>query len=203
MKPILDAKAQRETEWQQALGYWHTCTDRLGNPIDENILEMVTILNLLGFRSYQSCEGHLESGVKVPWVTFVTGEECPGYKDAYVEFNRTDLEPDAQEAAWLRLTGLIDAFHHEAHLYTKLSALLDAFYAQHKAKNDSDRLFLYIFEPGCYRLQAAGPLWWNESLSACESKAALANAQAEMTAFTTFLKDLYFAQTGNEIIHVQ
>lgn len=44
--------------------------DLLGNSVDEGIVFLVTALRLHGFRTEQSCEGHLDSGSGVPWVTF-------------------------------------------------------------------------------------------------------------------------------------
>jgi len=45
-----------------------TITDRLGKPIDKGIIELVAVLNLLGFKTSGSCEGHLDHGCASPWV---------------------------------------------------------------------------------------------------------------------------------------
>jgi hypothetical protein len=45
-----------------------SCTDALGKPIDEQILQLVAILNYLGIPTIQSCEGHLDHGIAAPWI---------------------------------------------------------------------------------------------------------------------------------------
>lgn len=47
-------------------------TDALGMPIDIQIRNLIIVLNLLGFKTRQSCEGHLEHGDASPWVDFDT-----------------------------------------------------------------------------------------------------------------------------------
>ncbi len=46
--------------WEEAEALVRRITDGLGCSIDEGILEIVVALNLLGFPTCQSCEGHLE-----------------------------------------------------------------------------------------------------------------------------------------------
>lgn len=46
-------------------------TDIQGTPIDPNILNIVIVLNNLGFTTEASCQGHLTHGLPFPWV------DCP------------------------------------------------------------------------------------------------------------------------------
>lgn len=58
----------KQLAWEQKLKELESATDRLGEPIDAKIKETAAAFNLLGFRTEQSCEGHLDSGVPAPWV---------------------------------------------------------------------------------------------------------------------------------------
>jgi hypothetical protein len=42
--------------------------DKLGNPIDKNIKQVVVALRYSGFNTTASCEGHLDHGFPYPWV---------------------------------------------------------------------------------------------------------------------------------------
>lgn len=42
--------------------------DALKMPIDKGIRETVIVLNVLGFTTSMSCEGHLDRGLPYPWV---------------------------------------------------------------------------------------------------------------------------------------
>ena len=48
--------------WDEGCAGVEKWTDRLGMPVDAGILETVVVLNLLGFRPLQLCEGHLYYG---------------------------------------------------------------------------------------------------------------------------------------------
>src|ERR1700685_3524831 len=54
-----DAKLQRWQEMEKEVDSW---TDALGLGIDGGIKKTVIVLNLLGFKTQQSCEGHFEWG---------------------------------------------------------------------------------------------------------------------------------------------
>ena len=43
-------------------------TDRLGKHIDKGIFDTVVALNILGFDTDMSCEGHLDHGLPYPWI---------------------------------------------------------------------------------------------------------------------------------------
>lgn len=49
--------------------------DRLGLGIDKNIFRSVVILNTLGYKTRQSCEGHLGKYVTKPWIEIEWKEE--------------------------------------------------------------------------------------------------------------------------------
>lgn len=57
-------------QWEQLAADVDTWGDGLGYPLDEGIKETVIVLNLLGFETAQSCEGHQNWGQPFPWVYF-------------------------------------------------------------------------------------------------------------------------------------
>lgn len=87
---------KKSNELKQKLAFYKKQTDRLGMPIDSEILKTVTLLNLLGFPTHQSCHGHLhinnKEGLPYAWVNFIT----PTKK----EFNDEDDDPNAFKRHW-------------------------------------------------------------------------------------------------------
>ncbi len=87
---------KKSNELKQKLVFFKNQTDRLGMPIDSEILKTVTLLNLLGFPTRQSCHGHLhindKEGLPYAWVNFITPTEK--------EFNDEDDDPNAFKRHW-------------------------------------------------------------------------------------------------------
>ncbi|HEU5383148.1 MAG TPA: hypothetical protein VFV38_47720 [Ktedonobacteraceae bacterium] len=179
--------------WEGAKDFARHLTDRLGCPIDEGILETVIALNLLGFPTAQSCEGHLDRKYPSPWIDFFI-EDCPEwYNQAQAESCREGLSAEEEEAAVDRLMALVDEYHHKDHLYTRLSALLDAFYEVRTDSPEDWRIILHCIHPGYYRMiPDCG--YTADEWPQHERAENLARAQAEMQAFTVFLKQRFFAQ---------
>ncbi len=55
-------------QWTETSEKFSHVTDKLGEPIDKGIFDTVVALNILGFVTRQSCEGHLDHGLPYPWV---------------------------------------------------------------------------------------------------------------------------------------
>jgi hypothetical protein len=182
---------QWPSTWDEAGAFARRLTDRLGYPIDEGIVEMVVALNVCGLPTSQSCAGHLDRGHPYPWIDFQT-EECPAwYEQAQEDVCREGLNAEEEEAAVAHLMALVAAYHHKDHLYTRLEALLDTFY---ESRPDSEwRVIVHCMRPGYYRMCSACGYTedeWPENARAEN----LARAQAEMQAFTMFLKQLWLHQ---------
>jgi hypothetical protein len=54
--------------WIEVSEKFSRVTDKLGTPIDDGIFDTVVALNILGFVTSMSCEGHLDHGLPYPWV---------------------------------------------------------------------------------------------------------------------------------------
>lgn len=67
---IFADRASQELKWQameEEVSQWG---DGMGLGLDEGVKETVAALNLLGFVTRQSCEGHMDWGRDHPWIDF-------------------------------------------------------------------------------------------------------------------------------------
>lgn len=70
---VADAGCPRFAAWRRMVDAVDRVRDRLGKPVDPGIRGPVAALNLLGFPTSQSCEGHVNlrgHGLAAPWVDF-------------------------------------------------------------------------------------------------------------------------------------
>lgn len=191
------------TSWQEAYTAVSRFTDRLGLPVDSGIFETVVLLNLLGFRTSQSCEGHLDHGAIYPWVDVTDASRSPlftkqwvhvceleeqarrdGTAESYNTFLEADISLRVQVAQW----------EADDPLFAQLIALLDAFYTEQERSLTSARLLIKRFRsPGIYRI-APGFSQDADRLPDQFKASYLLQGQAEMQAFTTFLKQRYHAR---------
>lgn len=58
----------KEEAWENISKSMESVVDTLGKPIDEGIKEGVTALNANGFGTTGSCEGHVNRGIRYPYV---------------------------------------------------------------------------------------------------------------------------------------
>lgn len=192
----------KQNKWNQMSSEIDTITDALGLPIDANIKETVIVLNLLGFATNGSCEGHLNWGTMAPWVDLCLGSyrSNPIFfakQQEYYEMIecRSELmnEPlnDTTCEFW-RKSHLIEA---EIHIlankhFDKIRELLVEFYKNRIIDHDS---ILYL-ENGCnfgYRLTTIGHKW-QVNLNEKNRQKQLTKYQKEMHDFTEFLKNYYY-----------
>ncbi|HEU5382600.1 MAG TPA: hypothetical protein VFV38_44905 [Ktedonobacteraceae bacterium] len=177
------------TSWEEAEAFVRCIIDRTGCSIDGGILEAVVALNLLGFPTCQSCEGHLDGGLPYPWIDFET-DEFPTFSQALEDASREGLSIEEREAKGAQLVAVATALPTRGVLYARLEELLSAYYRQHPAVPEEWRLVIHWSSPILFRLMP----WcgyeardWDDS--AREQQ--LSRVQAEMRAFTVFLKQLW------------
>ena len=182
--------------WQEGCAAVEKFTDKLGTPIDPGIFETVVVLNLLGFRTFQSCEGHLDHGSPYPWVTMIDSERSRLFTRMWLQV--CELEEQAREAATeetydqylsadIHLRVLCARWETEDALFRRLTELLDAFYADQTEQTPPTRLLVKRLEPGRCRI-APGFSLEAEDLPDHLKATYLARGQAEMQAFTRYLK---------------
>jgi hypothetical protein len=181
------------TSWEDGCAAVKQFTDRLGTPIDEGIFESVVVPNLLGLRTFQSCEGHLTHGCAYPWVSLVD----PPLSGRFVRRwqNVCQLEEQAKAVGTLETYDTYLAEH--AHLQVEMTQwedplshrvqmLLENFYTDERQYTPS-RLIVIKHHPGMMRLE---PFFGNHMKSPSETlkSAYLTRGQAEMQAFTNYPK---------------
>jgi hypothetical protein len=196
--PEMEGKTreQKEQRWQEMAARVDKLTDRLGNPVDEGIKETVIILNLLGFPTTMSCEGHAERAVGGPWVD-MRPEGLEALRAQWDQAERacqTAREEKRPQEEMDRLYQALREARKEMEtpvfqLAGRLMAYLIEFYQERMVPHDR-RLILHNFL-AAFRLQSHG-VFLQEIADVAQREAKLLEYQEEMRAFTTFLKAHYF-----------
>jgi hypothetical protein len=181
--------------WQEGCAAVEQFTDRLGATIDEGIFETVVVFNLLGFRTFQSCEGHLDHGAPYPWVDVIDSERFNRHTTLWIHV--CELEEQAKEAktaetydqylsADTSLHALSARWEVEDSLLKRLIDQLDAFYVDQQEQNPA-RLLVKRREPGMYRIAPGFSISAKEIPDFLKA-GYLARGQAQMKSFTRCLK---------------
>ena len=174
-----------------------TFTDKLGMPVDSGIFETVVMLNLLGLRTFQSCEGHLDHGCLYPWVTIIDEERSRTFNRMWLSVceleeqakaNKTAIAYDCYLSADIQLRTQLSKWEAEDHVFKQIASLLDAFYAEQGMHISPTRLLIKRLHAGTYRLEPGLSLVAKELPDDLKADY-LGRGQAEMRAFTTFLKE--------------
>lgn len=182
--------------WEEACAEVAQFTDRLGCEVDEGIFDTVVVFNLLGMRTFQSCEGHLDHGCPYPWVTLVAKE--PNNSHILSWKHVCDLEEQAKRDSTLesydRYIVAYTAFKiqsaqwkREDHLFQRAISLLDAFYANRE--QSAVRLMVLRLHPGMCRIELGCGREIRELPETLQASY-LERGQAEMRVFTTYLKQM-------------
>lgn len=200
-------KNQKIENWQTLEKEVDTWTDALGMPIDPKIKDIVIVLNLLGFKTEQSCQGHIDHGRAYPWVAFLV--ENRENNEKIEIFDRIKLAEEKLEEQFPNLTlneirrtqpteelsSLYSELHkisdkieiNEKKQLKPIKDLLNRFYRQHKIDLDS----VILLQDRIYEIYSYGGDW--QIIRDPEEKLVkLKKYQDEMEAFTTFLVHYYF-----------
>jgi hypothetical protein len=184
----------KHQQWTEVAEQAGTITDALGKPIDRGIFDAVVALNLLGFATVQSCEGHSEHGTRAPYIDIVPTDtdELHDQLDAMRVTHASELDDDNESDVHRDY----DRLSHDIEQRTleeqeRVVSLLSSFYEHHRT---SYLNMLTAATPvfGMLRIQSIGAEL--QRVAAPELSAArLRGFQDEMQAFTAFLKQTYFA----------
>jgi hypothetical protein len=167
--------------------------DRQGNGIDPLMVPVVAGLNLLGIRTIQSCEGHLDTSFAYPWVMFER-PICSCYITEWLacQDDSGHDELDTYHASD-QLREAMDQCPHRPAEALKLADLLTAFYAA--STHPLARLIIDYTGPTFYRLIPVVA-----STSREDKAETLARCQTEMARFASFLKARCKARAGGKIL---
>jgi hypothetical protein len=162
-----------ERAWQETLTAVDKITDGLGKGVDKGIRETVAILQLHGFNTTGSCEGHTDWGLPYPWIEITATEPT---------------QPD-----WRKNENLRDQWKlQNRRVQHKILPLLQEFYQKHSTAYENQLFINSLVVSGEFRIQSVGgPATEVHRLRAKKDK--LRQYQHEMADFTKFLKNKWLA----------
>ncbi len=167
----------------------YTTSDKLGKPIDPEILDTVVYLNFLGLRTVASCEGHLDHGLPTPWID-IESEEAEKLSIELKKVNQERDDPpgyaDTRKPYYQKAKKLWNKRNEiNAPLARKIIDLLDEFYQNHQSHAD-EGLIIHRLGFG-FRLTNQGSIieFHKDETEKADN---LIRYQKEMKAFTEFLK---------------
>ena len=196
--------AAAERRYQQMRVRVSQFRDKLGCEVDPGIFELVVLLNLLGFTTQQSCEGHLDHGAPYPWVTIVDAEQEHLFQRhwltvcEYEEQAKAAGTPEAYDrwlTADIQLRLMIAQCEQQSVLYQHLTTLLETFYAQADTSGPARLLVKRFRSAATYRIEP-GFAAVADTLPPSLKASYLARGQAEMHAFTIFLTQQFSLATS-------
>lgn len=188
-------REEKEQRWQKMAMRMDKLADGLGMPIDTGIKDTVIVLNLLGFPTIMSCEGHAYRGVHGPWVDIKPKHLDPlekQWRKANQAVNAAfkKKRPIAKNLYKTRNKAKKKLDTPVLQLATKLMAYLTEFYTDRAVP--PDRLLVMNPFATAFRLQCHGA-FLQEIVEPDERYVKLKEYQKEMRAFTAFLKAHYFS----------
>ncbi len=171
-------------DWKKISEKISKTTDKIGTPIEDGILQTVIALNVLGYKTIMSCEGHLgksgrllKKGLPFPWVT--------------VEYTKN--ETDLSELTKNRRKLLQRKFLKQCQpVMIGIATLIDEFYKGRK-KSPLYKLIVIPHHQGELRIQSLAG-YFIQSQSKRERLKSYKMACIEMKMFTAFLKETFFSK---------
>ena len=94
---------EKQEIWDSIVVKINKTCDKLSMPIDEGIKETVIVLQVLGFNTTQSCEGHDGRGLPYPWIMIECGNDSP-YKDIQIAEYLEEFYSTYKPLKWARLS---------------------------------------------------------------------------------------------------
>jgi len=182
-----NSSPSKSDTWERTLQRVESLVDKLGKRVDSGIKETVTALKCAGFDTDASCEGHLDSKLKAPWVdlVFIPNEIRQHLRE--VQRGTRKGEQISEEEARLLAEAKVKLLAGEA----RLLDLLDDFYEGRNSPNW--KRLVVRFHPDSARLlsQAAEV---QDLYVPNVRQARLKEFQHEIEAFTEFLKQRFLSE---------
>lgn len=191
----------RQAQWDEMHKRMSKMGDKLGKGIDAGIIDTVVVLNLLEMPTTMSCEGHLEWGTAGPWVHVGNHDGDKEMKE-YFQLMQEARNAHEQGQPSKHLFEQAHAKRRAARqtqliFRQKLVNYLDMFYKQRFVPYDM-RLVIQDLADGTSRLEIQGVSLQEIATVEIKQQKLLAY-QAEMQAFTAFLKEQFFQKPSQEI----
>jgi hypothetical protein len=178
---------EQQQIWHKATEDVRQLTDGLGVPVDVDIVHTVAILRLMGFHTTMSCAGHLDRFTGGPYVMF----SSPAARHYLMRYRELGDSLNPKSKRLLHKATVLNLRERQ-----RLFVYLAGFY-QNRSVSYTQRLI--VAGPGFShnRLQCQGAELAQIADDATKARL-LEDGQAEMHAFTEYLKGTYFAmETGS------
>src|SRR5438132_252986 len=147
----MQQRVNQQRQWERVQGAVSQITDALGKPVDSGIADTLTALLAHGFHTEGSCEGHLDHGMKAPWVDI--GTNLPAKYIAL--FNRKGVphkpgKPPMVADIFARYPALHRLRAENLKMQKQLKSLLSKFYHTHHPVISETDVLLILKEKGAY-----------------------------------------------------
>ncbi|MEN9328320.1 MAG: hypothetical protein RI947_1128 [Candidatus Parcubacteria bacterium] len=191
----------KQQQWDLTREKFKKVTDKLGCNIDDGILETVIALNVLGFRTTQSCEGHLDRAVAAPWID-IEPRTTKDWENLWIESDKAffaSKKLQEQNGPKPEIKALFDkskdllkkARKPTIELAQRLMNILDDYYRNRYVAYDK-RITITRMHRGA-RVESIGA-YTQDINTQLVKKQKLKEYQDEMRSFTEFLKRMYFSE---------
>lgn len=178
---------------EETVSHW---TDALGKPIDPRIKDTVIVFNLLGYKTSQSCEGHLDYGLAFPWVDIdISNVEIRTLSDkitfCITQLERIDMDDtEALEQNFTNINQLWKELEIAIHKQVDpLHQLLKKYYSSYTPGYEN----MLILKPMSHTCRLQSNFAEHAVLlSPTEMLNKLLEYREEMATFTQFLKQHFF-----------
>jgi hypothetical protein len=189
-------KNDKTIQFNEAKNQLLQTTDSLGKPIDTGIFETVVILNLLGFNTSQSCEGHDSWGNSYPWVDikpieddkyFEAKESLKSLTSKLIQSNPDD--PTTEELSADRYIAEEKYQKPTFEIARKMTLLISKYYDNNQSVPYENQIYVN-YSGSSLRLQSHGSVYQSTLISSARNSK-LKEYQYEMSKFTEFLLDYW------------
>ena len=182
----------KQQAWDAKISYYkHDVHDALGKKIDPGVLDAVVALNLMGYKTLMSCEGHIDHGTGGPYIDVeVTGAEKQlAELEAFEKTHKMHKPKSSLESQdfqeWETLRQKIDDY---SLTWAKgLQKILDLY----RRKNSSSSFVVDSIYPGAVRIEPKEILD-NDLVGGDQKKEMLNKYQKDLAELSAFLKAYYF-----------
>lgn len=190
----------KQVGWKKMTIKVNKITDRLGMPVDKDIKETVIVINLLGFKTSGSCEGHMDHGVAGPWVDI----DPKDFIDLSTQIaNALSKAEEAEKAK--KSDAVVNKLFKNYHSLIskevqpvleearKFTSYLKEFYSSHKTSYDRMLIIRTMYR--FFRIESLG-VFLQDIADPKTKQQKLGGYQEEMNLFTNFLKDKFFSSSS-------
>lgn len=214
-KNTTEQKSEKELIWEAKLKELDEIGDANGLGLDKHTKEVVATLNVSGFNTGQSCEGHVDSGYGAPWARIEAPNEPEEryvderkiYEDVAKKYGVSyeDVWRANNQEAWVEAVKLCNKQEETAEfkawrkeskkLRDKIRSLVDEFYQERKADSQTEIKVEDIGGSGTFRIHNGGRDYnLVERMKDGQKKGLderLTKYREEMQAFGNFLKNKF------------